>query len=570
MKKKIIGIVVCTLLIATVFSSTTTAKSINISEENTTNDVDHSFLKDVSLEEIRKQILDFEPEPAKPPMNDLPKIPRGQAGMSPLEYEPPWDEDFWVPEIYKFGASDAWQEGTDTTSYYGKTHIHTWAAGVGVCHIIIDLCHGFYFKAPFTDTYTFKFTYSVDGYVHGEQGGVGYSLAASQVWILSYVYGEKVNKDRIIFHEALGIIGEYTDDFDKTKTYTMNVALTKGTEYYIGGQCTFRDDSLGALFAGASTESHTQGDHARLKKVVIDWPNHPPDKPSNPTPPDGQTDVTIKPTLKWSCSDPDGDPLTYDIYLGTSSSPPKVKSNHNEKYYSPGTLKYNTKYYWKIVARDSHGATTSGPIWDFTTEEEEQSCFPAGTKITMADGSYKNIEDINVGDKVLSYNVENKEFTSWKVKVLERPIVRVYNINNGLIKTSRDHPFYIKKQDGRTGWGAIEPLQNAFRIPGEILKIEVGDQLFTSDGKWITVTDIEYNPTAVQTYNILSYLGNKNYFANDLLVYEDYQTLSYLIRQAFQKSRNPSAYLLDFFRQRNYRFLPYSLLSFGLRNVRFN
>jgi len=183
-------------------------------------------------------------------------------------------------------------------------------------------------------------------------------------------------------------------------------------------------------------------------------------------------------------------------------------------------------------------------------------CFPAGTKITMTDGSYKNIEDIDVGDKVLSYDLENKEFTSWKVKVLERPVVHIYNINNGLIKTSRDHPFYIKKKDERTGWGAVEPLQNAFRIPDKILKIEVGDKLFTSDGKWITVKDISYNSSPMQTYNILSYLGNKNYFANDLLVYEDYQTLSYLIKQAFQESRTPLRYLLNFFRQRNYIFLP--------------
>jgi hypothetical protein len=35
----------------------------------------------------------------------------------------------------------------------------------------------------------------------------------------------------------------------------------------------------------------------------------------------------------------------------------------------PGVLKYNTTYYWKVVARDNHGATTEGSIWNFTTEE---------------------------------------------------------------------------------------------------------------------------------------------------------------------------------------------------------
>ncbi len=32
----------------------------------------------------------------------------------------------------------------------------------------------------------------------------------------------------------------------------------------------------------------------------------------------------------------------------------------------------NTKYYWKIVAKDNHGATTTGPIWDFTTVNVNQ------------------------------------------------------------------------------------------------------------------------------------------------------------------------------------------------------
>jgi hypothetical protein len=32
-------------------------------------------------------------------------------------------------------------------------------------------------------------------------------------------------------------------------------------------------------------------------------------------------------------------------------------------------MELGTKYYWKIVARDNHGGTTVGDIWDFTTEE---------------------------------------------------------------------------------------------------------------------------------------------------------------------------------------------------------
>jgi len=98
--------------------------------------------------------------------------------------------------------------------------------------------------------------------------------------------------------------------------------------------------------------------------------NNPPDQPSNPNPSDGETNVSIHPILSWSCSDPDGDPLTYDIYFGTSSDPPLVESNHVGRSYEPGDLEYDTTYYWRIVARDSKGAESIGPVWSFTTVEE--------------------------------------------------------------------------------------------------------------------------------------------------------------------------------------------------------
>ena len=75
--------------------------------------------------------------------------------------------------------------------------------------------------------------------------------------------------------------------------------------------------------------------------------------------------------------------------------------------------------------------------------------------------------------------------------------------------------------------------------------------MFTSDEKWITVESIERG-SIVQTYNILSYQGNRNYFANGLLlVYEDYQTLSYLVKE-FLKSDHPLLSFLYFLKGRNY------------------
>jgi hypothetical protein len=96
--------------------------------------------------------------------------------------------------------------------------------------------------------------------------------------------------------------------------------------------------------------------------------NSPPSQPSNPSPSDGATNVGINADLSWSvCTDPDGDPVTYDIYFGTSSSPPMVCADNTTCTYDPGTMGGGVTYYWKIIAKDNKGASTPGLLWSFTT-----------------------------------------------------------------------------------------------------------------------------------------------------------------------------------------------------------
>ena len=96
--------------------------------------------------------------------------------------------------------------------------------------------------------------------------------------------------------------------------------------------------------------------------------NNPPYTPSNPSPADGATNVNLNVVLSWSGGDPDGDTVNYDVYFGTTTPPPKIVSNQSATTYNPGTLNHGTKYYWKIVAWDNYGLSTSGPIWSFTTK----------------------------------------------------------------------------------------------------------------------------------------------------------------------------------------------------------
>jgi hypothetical protein len=99
--------------------------------------------------------------------------------------------------------------------------------------------------------------------------------------------------------------------------------------------------------------------------------NQPPYVPNNPSPSNGMIDVDVNAMLSWVGGDPDpDDTVTYDVYFGTNSNPPKVIGNQSSNSYNEGTMQYSTTYYWRIVAWDNHEARTTGPLWYFTTMAE--------------------------------------------------------------------------------------------------------------------------------------------------------------------------------------------------------
>lgn len=97
--------------------------------------------------------------------------------------------------------------------------------------------------------------------------------------------------------------------------------------------------------------------------------NTPPNAPFSPFPANGAVVQDIGSDLSWSGSDPDSDGVTYDVYFETDDATPDILVSNDQASltYDPGTLLPNTHYYWRIVAQDEHGATTAGPVWEFTT-----------------------------------------------------------------------------------------------------------------------------------------------------------------------------------------------------------
>lgn len=153
----------------------------------------------------------------------------------------------------------------------------------------------------------------------------------------------------------------------------------------------------------------TFGGYEHLEfKAVINVSPYNPYLPSNPSPSDGAVNQPIEVDLSWTSGDPDpGDTITYDVYFGISTPLPLVSENQTQTTYNPGTLSYNTIYYWQIVATDNHGSSTEGPIWSFTTKPENIPPTAAFTVSPLIDtlGTTFNFDASSSSD--VEDNIEN-------------------------------------------------------------------------------------------------------------------------------------------------------------------
>ncbi|UYZ39565.1 MAG: PKD domain-containing protein [Candidatus Methanospirare jalkutatii] len=191
--------------------------------------------------------------------------------------------------------------------------------------------------------------------------------------------------------------------------------------------------------------------------------NRPPNRPSNPSPSDGATNVPIDTSLSWSCSDPDGDTLKYDIYLGTSIPPPLVKSDHTSTTYDP-ILENNTTYYWKVVAKDGY-AETEGDIWSFTTVSPDTT--PPETEIIEGPSGKINYSDVRfvwtgtddrtpTSELVYAYKLEGYDADwSWTSDTSKN-----YSLPNG------NYTFKVKAKD-KAGNVDPTPAERTFTVSVE-------------------------------------------------------------------------------------------------------
>lgn len=85
--------------------------------------------------------------------------------------------------------------------------------------------------------------------------------------------------------------------------------------------------------------------------------------PNKPVPADGALNQLLFVTLKWESDNAS----EYEVYLG-ETNPPLIKyTTTQNKFYTTPPLNYDTKYYWRVIAKKSDGTIHAGPVWSFRT-----------------------------------------------------------------------------------------------------------------------------------------------------------------------------------------------------------
>lgn len=116
---------------------------------------------------------------------------------------------------------------------------------------------------------------------------------------------------------------------------------------------------------------------------------------------------------------------------------------------------------------------------------ERGGCFLAGTKIEMADGSEKNIEDVKTGDMIMTFENEYvKKLVPAKVAETFKHRVQEYLVINDRLKVTPQHRIFVNN-----GW---EPIGD----------VKVGDYLVDSSGERVRIDSIKRVQDIVTVYNL--------------------------------------------------------------------
>jgi hypothetical protein len=226
---------------------------------------------------------------------------------------------------------------------------------------------------------------------------------------------------------------------------------------------------------------------------------------------------------KWSAIDDVTSQEVYGNGIGTQIQRLLVGDNLFESTGSLRTIKDITPEEGEHAVHTFSLATTDTP-WYFAggvlahNINSDNCCFPAGTPVSMADGSFKAIETLDAGDEVLSYDVAAQSQTSsrvGKLGVFIRDNMCTLTFEGGkILKVTDDHPLYTKG-----GWKSINPHNTLKAYGTEASELAVGDEILTDANTWLRVASFSIERGEFTTYSAVDVEPYHNFYADGILAH---------------------------------------------------
>ncbi|MFW6302730.1 MAG: hypothetical protein ACOC01_04320, partial [Bacteroidales bacterium] len=115
---------------------------------------------------------------------------------------------------------------------------------------------------------------------------------------------------------------------------------------------------------GAINHTGTNRPYLSINYTV---PSGPPSCATLISPSDGASGTAHSGNLEWEAV---GGADTYDVYFGTSPTPPQVATDQVATTYPIDCLLPETTYYWKVVPKNGDGSASGCATWSFTTDNK--------------------------------------------------------------------------------------------------------------------------------------------------------------------------------------------------------
>ena len=149
-------------------------------------------------------------------------------------------------------------------------------------------------------------------------------------------------------------------------------------------------------------------------------------------------------------------------------------------------------------------------------------CFVEGTLVTLWGGSQKPIEQIEVDDIIMSYDVVTnsvvRDVITNVIKPIHDDIIDIKFENDTINSNTFDHPYYVLDK----GWSSYKPELTKLRYGIDTEQIMVGDVcLYGKDLEKVRIESITENIGERQTYTLEGTTGVNTFFANGIVVHNE-------------------------------------------------